>query len=219
MTHDETRLELLKKVESGVISVEEGAKLLGILDPSSSQKSTEQSEADSSSTEEIPDGSQTSTKIKGIPVDKVPETMGCWKVAWSMILWIGILFTMLSAYWVFNAYQQHAFHWQFWVMWIPFAISIGVTILGASIMKARWMHIQVNEIDDGPVKNLTISMPLPLKFAIWVMKTFKGFMPREIQEKNFPEMLTMLDESIAKGEGLQVDVDDKDGSKVHIFIG
>ena len=72
MTREESKLEILKKVENGVLSVEEGSALLGILD---------KAERPSVEPEIVKERDEEFTE----PVE-TPKVSGCWKAAWSMIL-------------------------------------------------------------------------------------------------------------------------------------
>jgi hypothetical protein len=117
MTSDESKLEILKKVEDGTLSVEEGSDLLGILD---------QAETSHTSTEydDLPPSADTP------PIHEKAVISGCWKAAWSMILVGGAVLTAFSAFWIYQGYQKAGFGWGFFLSWIPFAIGVLFTILG-----------------------------------------------------------------------------------------
>jgi hypothetical protein len=207
MTRDESKIEILKKVESGVLSVEEGSDLLGIFD-----KAEEES-------------AQPERTIKNLelepmaPMEKV-KASGCWKAAWSMILVGGAVLTGFSAYWVFQAYENKGFGWGFFLSWIPLILGVFLMIGGWILMESPWMHVRIHSKEDNKKVHIVFSMPVPLRLAGWVFKTFGHYMPQEVREKGVEEMLEAIEESMKAGEPFHVQVDDdKDGSKVEVFIG
>lgn len=206
MTIDENKLEILKKVEEGTLSVEEGADLLGILERGTQTRQT---------TPEFIDPLPLSDSA---PVE-APKVSGCWKAAWSMILLAGAVLMALSAYWVYQGYQKAGMSWGFWLSWIPFLIGLAIMIFGWVLMDSPWLHIRVNSADLGKRKKFVVSIPLPLGLVTWAFRTFPNQIPQDIKDKGVEELLGELQESLSRGEPFTVDVDDKeDGDQVFIYI-
>jgi hypothetical protein len=203
MTSEENKLEILRKVENGTLSVEEGSDLLGIID--NAEKSRSQPE--------IKD------PLPPMEALKKHETSGCWKAAWSMILLGGAVLTAFSSWWVYQGFKNHGFSWGFWLSWIPLFIGVILMLIGWALMESPWMHVKIQSREENKKINLDISVPLPLNMVKWVFRNFNQFMPDEVKDKGIPEMIDQLEQSIKRGEGFQAQVDDsKDGSKVDIFI-
>ena len=81
------------------------------------------------------------------------------------------------------------------------------------------MHVRVRSKEGSKPSAYGFSMPLPLNLARWVMRTFGQYMPEEAREKGILDMLDQTEAAIKQGEPFEVQVDDdKDGSKVDIFI-
>lgn len=196
MTSDESKLEILKKVEDGTLSVEEGADLLGILDQAES-------------------GGNSSDTINAQPLSDYPPVhekvviSGCWKAAWSMILVGGAVLTAFSAYWIYQGYQKAGLGWGFWLSWIPFIIGVLLTILGWILMESPWMQIKIREQSAKSHTNINIAVPVPLKLVSWLVHNFGHFMPAEIREKGVDEMVGEIEQAFSRGESLVVDVDDR----------
>lgn len=206
MTSEESRFEILKKVEDGILSVEEGAELLEILERA---KSTEKPQ-------EIIDPVPPMNHSADVEPVKVS---GCWKAAWSMILTGGAVLTAFSAFWIYQGYQKAGLGWGFWLSWIPFIIGVLVTIFGWMLMVSPWMQIRIRSKGGEKPANFNISMPLPLNFASWIMHNFGQYMPQEVKEKGVEEMIDEIERSIDRGEPFQIEVDDKeDGDQVYIHI-
>lgn len=118
MTSDESRLEILRKVEDGTLSIEEGSDLIRILDEAREVSL----ETEVSPTVGEPRDSQVSPETS--------KTPGCWKAAWRMILLTGTLLATFSVYWVYQGYQKAGLSWGFWLSWIPLIIGTVVMIIG-----------------------------------------------------------------------------------------
>jgi hypothetical protein len=205
MTLDENKLEILRKVENGTLSVEEGSDLIGMLER----------------TKPAPDLQQPSTVTPEEPSDRLQkhEASGCWKAAWSMFLVGGAILSGFSAYWIFQGYQNHGLSWGFWLSWIPMIIGIALMIFGWALMESPWMNVSIHSKKEGRNFTFIFSVPVPFNIARWVMEKFGQYMPDEVKSQEILNILDQAEASIKKGEPFQVQVDDdKDGSKVDISI-
>ena len=201
MTTDERKLEILRKVEEGTLSIEEGSELIGMLDRVEVQPQ-----------QSIPE-TENETTVKR-------EASGCWKAAWSMILVGGAVLAGFSAYWMYQGYQNKGFGWGFWLSWIPMFIGVVLMIFGWALMESPWMHVNVRSKEQSHTSVIVFSMPVPFNVFRWVMQNFGHFMPEKVQAQDILEMIDQAEASIKRGEPFHVQVDDeKDGSKVDISIG
>ena len=136
-----------------------------------------------------------------------------------MILLGGAVLTAFSAYWIYQGYQKAGLGWGFWLSWIPFIIGLLILIFGWILMESPWLHVRIHTKEEGRFKNIVISMPLPLRIASWVFRTFGQYMPDEVKGKNIEGMLDEIEQSLKRGEPFQVEVDDKeDGEQVYVNI-
>jgi len=204
MTTEEKKLEVLRKVENGTLSVEEGADRIAELE-----------HEDSRSGASVP----TPTVSSDEPLQK-HETSGCWKAAWSMILVGGAVLSGFSAFWMYQGYEKNHFGWGFWLSWIPMLIGIALMLLGWALMESPWMHVRVHGMEHYKHKGIYVfSMPVPFNIARWAMNNFGQYMPDEVHTDEVLEILDQAEASIRKGEPFQVQVDtEKDGTKVDVFI-
>lgn len=205
MSSDESKLLILKQVEAGILSPEEGSGLLEILDRDGSVPP-----------EPEPNPEIITTAPPGV---EVPPIAWYWKLGWSLFLWLGVGLTVLSAYWMYKGYQVAGFGVGFILSWVPFILGILLTYAGARLIEAQWVHVKVNTNEEGKPQHIDLAMPLPLGFVGWIFKYFGRYMPEEIREKRVDEMLVELEKSIKNGEPFQVQVDDeKDGEHVEVQI-
>jgi hypothetical protein len=203
MTTDEKKLEILRKVENGTLTIEEGSNLIAMIDKE------EAKQVEPEVLDPLPPME---------PMDK-HEASGCWKAAWSMILVGGAILTAFSAYWMYQGYANHGFGWGFWLSWIPLLIGIALIIVGWALMESPWMHVRIQSKDQHKPATYVFSIPVPFNIARWVMHNFGHYMPEKVKSDEVLEILNQAEVSIKNGEPFSVQVDDdKDGSKVDIFI-
>ena len=203
MTADEQKLEILRKIENGSLSIEEGSELIANLETNEASQTEAKSPNPSNNME---------------PIEK-HETSGCWKAAWSIFLVGGAVLTGFSAYWVYQGYKNHGFGWGFWLSWIPMAIGICLMLFGWALMESPWMHVRVRDKYNQRLSAFVFSMPVPFNIARWVINTFGQYMPPEVNSQEIHEILDQAEASIRRGEPFRVQVDDqKEGSKVDISI-
>ena len=204
MNADESRLEILKQVEAGVLTPAEGAGLLAIL------------EGDLNEPEEHPE-----PQVIAPPDDKEeePKVPWYWKAVWSLFLWLGVGLTVLSAYWMYQGYVKAGAGFGFFLSWIPFLLGIALTYGGARLIQSHWIHVAVNTSDHEKPMNIKISLPLPLGLASWVFKNFGRYMPSDVREMRLDEMINKLEDAIKKGDPFLVHVnDDENGDQVDVVI-
>ena len=206
MTSDESRLEILKRVGDGILSIDEGSELIGILAGVGTKH------AASEGIDPPPATDQSTESVS-------PQVSNWWKAVWSLILVGGAVLTGFSSYWVYQGYQKAGFGWGFWLSWIPFIIGVLIMLLGSTLMDSPWLHLRVNARNSNKPRKISITMPLPLKLASWVFRVFGHYMPAEVKDMRIDEMLNEVENTLKRGEPFQVEVEDKeDGDQVYIYI-
>jgi len=206
MTSDESRIEILKKVSDGTLTIEEGADLIGILERG---KTTQQSEPFAAEPEVVQP-----------PPDVVSSRVsGWWKFMWSLILIGGAILTGFSAFWAYRGFQKAGLGWGFWLSWIPFILGVLIMVLGWVLLESPWLRVKIKSRESGKSHNIAFAIPLPLSLASWVFRKFGAHMPVEVQRQGVPEMLVEIENSLRRGEPFEIEVDDKeDGDQVFISI-
>ena len=203
MTKEENKLEILRRVENGTLTIEEGSDLIGMLDQA------EEHENDPEIIDPMP------------PAEPLEphEASGCWKAFWSMFLVSGAILMALSIYWIYLGAQSHPLSWGFWLSWIPLIIGVALLILGWALLDSPWMHVRVRTKEETKDLRFVFSMPVPFNLAKWSLRNFGGSIPGKMNSQDLLDVIEQAEASIKKGEPFQVQVDDKeDGSKVDIFI-
>lgn len=200
------RLEILKKVENGEISLDVASKLLADIEQSGEINESivpptfDNNEADFPKPE----------KIK--------------KPAWANIFWIipiflGVLLTIFSSTWLYQNYESSGLGFKFWLTWIPFLIGVFLIYLGWALQRAKWIHVNIKQPEGKSPRRIFIALPLPLQFLGLFLKIFKGKIPSGTSSFDFEELMDTIEKQITKDEPLFLDVNDEDGTKVEVYIG
>lgn len=212
MSEKQERLQILEMVENGVITAEEGARLLRLLDEAGS------TEADFSK-------EQTTSKVQ--PPDSSPEKdafegrlerLRRW---WQIPLWIGVGITVLGGLLMFWAYQASGFSFWFGCTWLPFLFGVAVMALAWGSRTARWLHLRIQQEAGEWPQTINLSFPLPLQLTGWVLRTFGHFIPDlKEQGNNISQVIQAVEAGTSSDAPFFVEVDEGEGKeKVQIYIG
>ena len=227
MTIYERRLEILRKVESGKLSTEDGSRLLEELEMG---LLSEPGEAFQAALEPVPPGPE----VEIIPPPAAPQAgqlpqptdleqsrLNFWQKWWLLPFGLGVILTLLGAYWMYLGYLSAGLGWGFWLSWIPFGVGVLITAAAARSRTARWLHVRIHEAGDkgGRPHNINISLPLPISFGAWVLHTFGRWMPNDFKKQRIDEVLAVLDKALTKDAPLHVMINEEDGDQVEVFIG
>lgn len=134
-------------------------------------------------------------------------------------LWVGIILTVLSAWWMYSIQQRSGLNFWFFCMTMPFLFGILLIVLGAGSGSARWLYVNVDRSQraDWP-KNITIALPLPLGLVGWFLRNFGSYI-EGLDRTTIDEVLTTISMAKSLTEPLIVNVDDDGGERVQVFIG
>lgn len=207
MTLDESKLEILKKVENGILSVEEGADLLAILDGGSTEKNAPASEPQA----EVLQGSAVgATQMGDAGESRTTAVPAGWKSLWSIPMFLGILFMGLSGWWLFASYGRSGLGVGFWFALFFLTLSTGIVVLGWRLIAGRWLALNLTSQKADRTERVRFWVPLPLHFVDWAMRNFGQYMPEKVKTQDYVRILHDMDQSVPDGEPFQVDIDEND---------
>ena len=202
----EERKKILQMVADGKISAEEAATLMRALDePAEEEIEVIEAAPDSggagSGAAEFEEVRRRAMRFAFIP------------------LWVGIILTVLSAWWMYSIQQNAGLNFWFFCMTMPFLFGILLIVLGAGSGSARWLYVNVDRTyqHEWP-RNITIALPLPLGLIGWVLKNFGSYIDG-LDRTTIDEVLMAISLTKSVSEPLIVNVDDDGGERVQVFIG
>jgi len=93
-----------------------------------------------------------------------------------------------------------------------------VISLAAASRTMRWLHVRIHQEPGEWPQTIAISMPLPIRFAAWALRTFKPHIPN-MDNTSLDEVILALEKTSAD-QPFHVQVDEgESGEKVEVFIG
>lgn len=202
----EERKKILQMVADGKISADEAATLMRALDESVEEEIVPVGEASGMGGE----------RSDAPEFDQVRRRANRFSNAF---LWIGVIFTVLSAWAMFGIQKNAGTNFWFYCMGMPLFLGILFTTMGAGTKTSRWMYVNVDRShqEEWP-RNITIAFPLPLGFASWFLQNF-GSRIDGLKKTSVDEIVQAIAMAKNISEPLIVHVDDDDGERVQVFIG
>lgn len=209
----EERKKILQMVADGKISAEEAANLMRALD--------ESAEEEASADPEVIMAEPTSKEERSAAPEIDAVRLRAHRFS-GAFLWIGILMTVFTAWWMFSIQQNSGLNFWFYCLGMPLAFGILLIALGAGSRSSRWLYVNVDRSqsrDQDWPQNISLAFPLPLNLTAWFIRMF-GNRIDGLKDKNVNEvakLVTLLKET---RDPFVVHVDDSDdGEKVQVFIG
>lgn len=210
---DKEREQILKMVEEGKISPEQGLNLMQVLDQDKPEDETPHAAADTGS-------GQTRAEHSGMDVDpKIARVKTIAQRLWQIPLWIGIGVVILSAAGMYGLMQANNMNFWFYCLITP--LLLGVLVIAAAVgsRKARWLFVDVHQKQGEKPQRIFLGFPLPLKLTAWFLRTF-GHKIDGLKNTNADEVIQFIEAGFTGDEPLVVNVDEgEDGERVRVYIG
>lgn len=214
MTEDPARTKLLHMIENGEISPEDGLRLLKVFEAGySGEHEVEQVPPDIS--EQATQTLEFNPESQSVGLNEARiKNLKRW---WLLPFALGLILTIIGAYWMYLGYSTKGLSWGFWLSWVPFGIGVLMMVLSAISSYSKWIFIKVHEKKVNHPVNLTLAFPLPIKLAGWFLRTFAGNLKSK-DKVPVETIMSMLDSDISKDSPFYVNVEDDD-DHVEVFIG
>ncbi len=229
MSEKNERIQILEMIESGVITAEEGARLLRAIDTDQHYGEAVDDETGVPEAHEYSNAEEASVSPDGdaepvsgeVLEDKFKPEIEKWKRWWMIPLWIGVGVTIIGSLLMLWAYQSTGFSFWFGCTWLPFLLGVAVIAMAWGSRSARWLHLRVQQEPGEWPRTIAFSFPLPLHFAAWFMRTFGRFIPKVNEIGiDFDQLIQIFETSTNSETPFYVEVDEGEGGeKVQIYIG
>jgi hypothetical protein len=222
---DQEREQVLKMIENGKISPEDGLKLMQTLDqtpvddevPAGPTETGARSEPEAAAKKNGAEAQAEKSSFETDPrIDQIKSTV---RRLWQIPLWIGVLITILSAWGMYTL--AHAAKLNFWFFCLTALLLLGVLVIVAAIgsRKARWIFVDVHQKPGEKPARIFLGFPLPLKLAAWFLRTFGRYIT-DLEKTNVDEVIQVVEAGFTGKEPLVVNVDEgDDGERVQVYIG
>jgi len=216
---DSERQQILKMIEDGKISAEQGLVLMQAL--------AEQEPEDAPAVPELP-GAETAPQAvdvlpPGATLQSEPGSdpefdrkLNRFRSLWTIPLWLGVALTVSGAYWMYTALQAAGFGFGFFFAWLPFLLGVLLTALAFSSRNSRWIYINVRQSPGQSPQQIVLAFPLSL--VSWILQFTKHSIP-DAERGASNEVMNAIFESTRSNGPLMVDVQEDDGEHVQVYIG
>lgn len=196
-------LAIIKKVQAGELTIADAASQMETLEFASNSEAR--------SAQLIP--AENLERDEPLQVEETQPEIGWWKDAWLFPFWVGTGIFVFAAILMGWAYSSGRFFW-FYCAWLPLLFGLLALFLGWWSRTSRWLHVRVEGAES---KQVSISFPLPLRLASWLLRIFGPIIP-QLKRQNLTELPVILD-ALRQAEGpLTVEVNDKNGERVRVYI-
>jgi hypothetical protein len=222
---DQEREQVLKMIENGKISPEDGLKLMRTLDQSPADDEgpahTTHTTTTSKPEETIPktesEAHQEKSNFATDPrIERVKSTV---RRLWQIPLWIGVLITILSAWGMYTLVQAAKLNFWFYCLSAPLLVGVLVIVAAIGSRKARWLFVNVNQKPGEKPARIFLGFPLPLKLAAWGFRTFGHNIPA-MDKAKVEGVVRVIETGFTGEEPLVVNVDEgEEGERVQVYIG
>jgi hypothetical protein len=212
---DSERQQILKMIEEGKITAEQGLTLMQALGD----------EPEDESVPELPDGAGIPSFVTEPSGEAAGEKktdpefdrkVNRFRSLWTIPLWIGVAITVVGAYWMYASLQASGFSFWFYCAWLPFLLGVLVVAVAFSSRTSRWIYVNVKQKPGESPQRIVIAFPLSL--VSWLLMFVKGKM-YEHERGAMDEVLGAVFNSTKSTEPLMVDVQEEDGEHVQVYIG
>ena len=214
---DQERNQVLKMIEEGKVTPEQGLQLMQALDqqaPNADAAHLAVAPATEEAHSEAP--AQDPGPAPDPHIERLKTTA---RRLWQIPLWIGIFITVLSALGMYAVMRGSGMNFWFYFLLLPLLLGVGLTALSAGSRSARWIYVDVHQQPGEHPGHIFLGFPLPLKLTAWFLRTFGPMIPNP-QRTNVNEIIQVIETGFAGKEPLIVHVDEGDsGERVQVYIG
>jgi len=213
---DQERVQVLKMIEEGKITPQEGLRLLQTLEETHAEDENQAVEPETGEKS----GAEAQAEWSALNADsRIAGVKSTARRLWQIPLWIGVGVTFLSAagmYWIMQGAGTN-----FWLYCLTLPLLLGVGIIAAAVgsQKERWIFVDVQQKPGDRPQRIFLGFPLPLKLTAWCLRNFGHYIP-SLGKTNIDEIIQVIESGFSSDEPLIVNVDEGDeGERVRVFIG
>lgn len=211
---DQEREIVLKMIEDGKISPEEGLQLMQALKTPAGLAAHPADEA--------PPAAEKDTQAEHSNMENDPRIARIKSTAqrlWQVPLWIGVAVLVLSALGMYLIQRESGLNFWFYCLTLPLLLGVLAIAAAVGTRKARWLFVNVEQKPGEKPQHIFLGFPLPLKLTAWALRTF-GHKVNELKHTSVDEIIQAVETGLTGDDPLIVNVDEgDDGERVQVYIG
>jgi hypothetical protein len=215
---DQEREIVLKMIEDGKISPEDGLKLMQALKPLA--EDAIQAAVATPGPDEPSGAPRVSVGSAGLEYDpNIEKVKNTARRLWQIPLWIGVAVTILTALGMYFIQSGAGLNFWFFCLGMPLLLGIALIVAGVGSRHSRWIFVDVKQKPGEKPGRISLGFPLPLKFTAWFLRTFGHKIPN-LKKTNVDEIIQVVQTGLSGDDPLVVDVDEgEEGERVKVYIG
>ncbi len=217
MTFDDPLNEILKKIERGELSADEGLNMINNLESIDTDSRTRPEDISSNWREAAFDSQVPADDNDQLAGQALEHEIERWRRWWFIPFSVGIFITLLGAGLMYWGAAAAGLSWGFWLSWIPFLLGQAMMVLSWYSQKARWLHVRIRQRPGDKPELIAFSFPLPLRLGVYFFRHFSRFIP-QLEDQQLDLVLDSLDKSLPSDSPFYVHVND-DGEDVQVYLG
>lgn len=214
MDKQDFRLDILRKVENGVLDLQSASRLLqeiDLVDSSNNPISVQ---------DEIIDPPQEQIHLSEDVITKNHIERPSWSIIfWIIPLLIGVTLLAISSFDLYQNYRISGMNTRFWLSFIPLTFGILFVYMSWSLENARWIQLDIRQPKGEKPEKIILAFPLPFRLVGKLLRIFGSRLPPKFRQMDLAEMLATFDDQINHQDPVFINVDDDDGTKVKIYLG
>ncbi len=222
---DQEREQVLKMIESGKISAEDGLKLMRTLDQSPAEDENQTSKSvkvpeagsDPAKDNQPTESQRGKSSFENDP--RIARVKSLVRRLWQIPLWIGIAITILSAWGMYALVRAANLNFWFYCLSAPLLLGVLLMVAAVGSRRARWLFVDVHQKPGERPARIFLGFPLPLKLAAWFLRNFGHYIP-DFKNTSVDEVIEIVETGLTGDNPLVVNVDEgEDGERVQVYIG
>jgi hypothetical protein len=219
---DQERAQVLKMIEEGRVTPEEGLRLLQTLEQNPAEAEVRPQEPAAFPRPQegsAPGGNQARPEPVSDP--DIQRGVEITHRLWLFIpLGIGFLVTILGGWIMYSNLHPSSLNAWFYCLGLP-VLLLGVALMvgGSATQAARWIYVRVEQKPGVRPQHIVLGFPLPLGLAEWILRTFGRFIPN-MDRATVDDIFSVLDQTTSSDSPLVVNVDEGiGGERVQVYLG
>ena len=140
-----------------------------------------------------------------------------WRGWWLLVFVPGLLLVLAAVNGMYAGFLAAGLGWGFWLSFFPFALGVVMLWLGWEIHQARWLYLRVRQRPGARPHELILSFPLPIGLLSWGIRRFDRFSAAG-RGTQVGDLLQELNQSVTNDGAIHIFVGDPGGAQVEIWI-
>jgi|GEM_PF-527884 len=227
------RMDILRQVETGELTLEEATRWLAALDKVKANLAAQstvqpgpvlegQPAAPRPAAEPLPGTAAVVLPEFGASEEPAPAQPDrppppIWRGWWLLVFIPGLLLVLAAVNGMYAGYLTAGLGWGFWLSFFPFALGVVMLWLGWEIHQARWLYLRVRQRPGARPHELILSFPLPMGLLSWGLRRFGRFSAAG-RGTQVSELLQELNQPVTRDGAIHIFVGDPGGAQVEIWI-